>query len=325
MKKNKTPRPNPSEVGTDTPAVTPAVIMNQTDSPKIRLENITYYYGKGTPFEVKALDSVSLDIHGGKLTGIIGHTGSGKSTLVQLLNGLSRAGEGRVLLDGEDIWARPKEIGKIRYRVGLVMQYPEYQLFEETVFADIAYGPRNMKLSEEEVKERVYKAAAFAGVSPDLMEKSPFDLSGGQKRRVAIAGIMAMEPEVLVLDEPAAGLDPQGRHTIFQGIREYNRNTGCTVLIVSHSMEDMAQYCDDVVVMAHSKVLMAGDRDHVFDRADELEAVGLDIPQVTKLCQLLRRGGMPIPAGLYTVGAAEDALVQLFSEAKKEKKGGNRL
>ena len=325
MKKNKTPRPNPSEVGTDTPAVTPAVIMNQTDSPKIRLENITYYYGKGTPFEVKALDSVSLDIHGGKLTGIIGHTGSGKSTLVQLLNGLSRAGEGRVLLDGEDIWAKPKDIGKIRYRVGLVMQYPEYQLFEETVFADIAYGPRNMKLSEEEVKERVYKAAAFAGVSPDLMEKSPFDLSGGQKRRVAIAGIMAMEPEVLVLDEPAAGLDPQGRHTIFQGIREYNRNTGCTVLIVSHSMEDMAQYCDDVVVMAHAKVLMAGDRDHVFDRADELEAVGLDIPQVTKLCQLLRRGGMSIPAGLYTVGAAEDALVQLFSEAKKEKKGGNRL
>ena len=325
MKKNKKIRPNPSEVGTEAGTAPSVPIMNQTDSPKIRLENITYYYGKGTPFEVKALDSVSLDIHGGKLTGIIGHTGSGKSTLVQLLNGLSRAGEGRVLLDGEDIWARPKEIGKIRYRVGLVMQYPEYQLFEETVFADIAYGPRNMKLSEEEVKERVYKAAAFAGVSPDLMEKSPFDLSGGQKRRVAIAGIMAMEPEVLVLDEPAAGLDPQGRHTIFQGIREYNRNTGCTVLIVSHSMEDMAQYCDDVVVMAHAKVLMAGDRDHVFDRADELEAVGLDIPQVTKLCQLLRRGGMPIPAGLYTVGAAEDALVQLFSEAKKEKKGGNRL
>jgi energy-coupling factor transport system ATP-binding protein len=324
MKKTKTPRPNPSAVGTDTPAGAPAVIMNQTDHPKIRLENITYYYGKGTPFEVKALDNVSLDIHAGKLTGIIGHTGSGKSTLVQLLNGLSRAGEGRVLLDGEDIWARPKEIGKIRYRVGLVMQYPEYQLFEETVFADIAYGPRNMELSEEEVKERVYKAAAFAGVSPDLMDKSPFDLSGGQKRRVAIAGIMAMEPEVLVLDEPAAGLDPQGRHTIFQGIREYNRNTGCTVLIVSHSMEDMAQYCDDVVVMAHSRVLMAGDRDHIFERAEELEAVGLDIPQVTKLCQLLRRGGMPMPAGLYTVGAAEDALIRIFTQAK-ETKGGNRL
>ena len=325
MKKNKKLRPNPSEVGTETPAGTPAVIMNQTDHPKIRLENITYYYGKGTPFEVKALDGVSLDIHAGKLTGIIGHTGSGKSTLVQLLNGLSRAGAGRVLLDGEDIWANPKEIGKIRYRVGLVMQYPEYQLFEETVFADIAYGPRNKGLTEEAVKEAVYKAAALAGVGTDLMEKSPFDLSGGQKRRVAIAGIMAMEPEVLVLDEPAAGLDPQGRHTIFQGIRDYNRQTGCTVIIVSHSMEDMAQYCDDVVVMAHSKALMAGDRDYIFGRADELETVGLDIPQVTKLCQLLRRGGMPMPAGLYTVGAAEDALMQIFSEAKEKKKGGNRL
>ena len=325
MKKNKKLRPNPSEVGTETPAGTPAVIMNQTDHPKIRLENITYYYGKGTPFEVKALDGVSLDIHAGKLTGIIGHTGSGKSTLVQLLNGLSRAGAGRVLLDGEDIWANPKEIGKIRYRVGLVMQYPEYQLFEETVFADIAYGPRNKGLSEEAVKEAVYKAAALAGVGTDLMEKSPFDLSGGQKRRVAIAGIMAMEPEVLVLDEPAAGLDPQGRHTIFRGIRDYNRQTGCTVIIVSHSMEDMAQYCDDVVVMAHSKALMAGDRDYIFGRADELETVGLDIPQVTKLCQLLRRGGMPMPAGLYTVGAAEDALMQIFSEAKEKKKGGNRL
>ena len=321
MKKKKTIRPNSCEVGTDIP-VASAEIMNRADQPKLRLENINYYYGKGSPFEVKALDGISLDIHAGKLTGIIGHTGSGKSTLVQLLNGLARPGEGRVLLDGEDIWAKPKEIGKIRYRVGLVMQYPEYQLFEETVFADIAYGPRNMGLSEAEIKERVHKAAAFAGVNTDLLEKSPFDLSGGQKRRVAIAGIMAMEPEVLVLDEPAAGLDPQGRHTIFSGIREYNRTTGCTVLIVSHSMEDMAQYCDDVVVMAHAKVLMAGDRDYVFSRADELEAVGLDIPQVTKLCQFLRRGGMPMPAGLYTVDAAQETLVRLFSEAKG-KKGGH--
>ena len=323
MKKQKTPHPGLPESGTEQ-VTAPIVILNQTEHPKLRLENINFYYGKGSPFEVKALDGVSLDIHAGKLTGIIGHTGSGKSTLVQLLNGLTRPGDGRVLLDGEDIWAKPKEIGKIRYRVGLVMQYPEYQLFEETVFADIAYGPRNMGLSEEEIKDRVHKAAAFAGVGEDLMEKSPFDLSGGQKRRVAIAGIMAMEPEVLVLDEPAAGLDPQGRHTIFQGIQEYNRTTGCTVLIVSHSMEDMAQYCDDVVVMAHAKVLMAGDRDYVFGRADELEAVGLDIPQVTKLCQLLRRGGMPMPAGLYTVGAAEDALLRLFTEAKEKKKGGMR-
>ncbi len=323
MKKTKTRRLNPQAVGTAEGA-TAASIMNQTENPKIRLENITYYYGKGTPFEVKALDSVSLDIHGGKLTGIIGHTGSGKSTLVQLLNGLTRPEAGRVLLDGEDIWAKPREIGKVRYRVGLVMQYPEYQLFEETVYADIAFGPRNMGLSEEEIRERVYEAAAFAGVNADLMEKSPFDLSGGQKRRVAIAGIMAMRPEVLVLDEPAAGLDPQGRHTIFQGIRDYNRDTGCTVIIVSHSMEDMARYCDDVVVMAHARLLMAGDRDHIFARADELEAVGLDIPQITKLCLLLREGGMPMPAGLYTVDSAEDALVKLFSEAKRNREGGKR-
>ncbi len=325
MKKNRKLRPNPSAVGTEAGAAASVPIMNRAEHPKIRLENITYCYGKGTPFEVRALDSVSLDIHAGKLTGIIGHTGSGKSTLVRLLNGLSRAEEGRVLLDGEDIWARPKEIGKVRFRVGLVMQYPEYQLFEETVSADIAFGPRNMGLSEEEIRERVRESAAFAGVDPSLMEKSPFDLSGGQKRRVAIAGIMAMRPEVLVLDEPAAGLDPQGRHTIFQGIRDYNRRTGCTVIIVSHSMEDMAQYCDDVVVMAHAKVLMAGDRDHVFARAEELEAVGLDIPQVTRLTLLLRQGGMPMPAGLYTVEAAETALMEIFDAAKREREGRRRV
>ena len=316
MKKKKNNRLNPQGVGTE--ADLSAIIMNQTEHPKIRLENILYRYSKGTPFEVRALDGVSLDIHAGKVTGLIGHTGSGKSTLVQLLNGLTRPEEGRVLLDGEDIWARPRDIGRVRFRVGLVMQYPEYQLFEETVYADIAFGPRNMKLDREEIRSRVYEAAAFAGVDAELMDKSPFDLSGGQKRRVAIAGIMAMRPGVLVLDEPAAGLDPQGRHTIFQGIREYNRRTGCTVIIVSHSMEDMAQYCDDVVVMAHAKVLMAGDRDHIFSRADELEAVGLDIPQVTKLCLLLRQGGMPVPAGLYTAESAESALLALFSEKKKE-------
>ncbi|MBQ3507109.1 MAG: energy-coupling factor transporter ATPase [Clostridia bacterium] len=299
--------------------------MNQTENPKLRLENITYIYGKNSPFEVRALDGVSLDIHAGKLTGIIGHTGSGKSTLIQLLNGLTRAESGRVLLDGEDIWAHPKDIGKIRYRVGLVMQYPEYQLFEETVAADIAFGPKNMKLSEEEIRERVAESAAFAGLDASLMDKSPFDLSGGQKRRVAIAGIMAMRPEVLVLDEPAAGLDPQGRHTIFQGIRDYNRRTGCTVIIVSHSMEDMAQYCDDVVVMAHSKVLMAGDRDHIFARADELEAVGLDIPQITKLCLLLQEGGMPMPVGLYTTESAEEALMSIFRPDSKAEKVRERV
>lgn len=278
----------------------------------LRLEHITYRYSAGTPFEVKALDNVTLDIRRGRITGLIGHTGSGKSTLVQLLNGLTRPEAGRVLLDGQDIWQDPKQIGKVRFRVGLVMQYPEYQLFEETVRADIAFGPRNMQLSGEEIAERVDEAAAFAGVDPSLMDKSPFDLSGGQKRRVAIAGIMAMRPEVLVLDEPAAGLDPQGRRDIFGGIRAYNRETGSTVVIVSHSMEDMAQYCDDVAVMAHARLLMTGTRDEVFARADELEAVGLDIPVITKLSALLRQGGMPLDPGLYTLEAAEAALAQVF-------------
>ena len=289
----------------------------------LRLEHITYRYSAGTPFEVKALDDVTLDIRRGRITGLIGHTGSGKSTLVQLLNGLTRPEAGRVLLDGQDIWQDPKRIGKVRFRVGLVMQYPEYQLFEETVRADIAFGPRNMQLSGEEIAERVDEAAAFAGVDPSLMDKSPFDLSGGQKRRVAIAGIMAMRPEVLVLDEPAAGLDPQGRRDIFGGIRAYNRKTGSTVVIVSHSMEDMAQYCDDVAVMAHARLLMTGTRDEVFARADELEAVGLDIPVITKLSALLRQGGMPLDPGLYTLEAAETALAQVFG-LPADREGGRK-
>lgn len=289
----------------------------------LRLEHITYRYSAGTPFEVKALDDVTLDIRRGRITGLIGHTGSGKSTLVQLLNGLTRPEAGRVLLDGQDIWQDPKQIGKVRFRVGLVMQYPEYQLFEETVRADIAFGPRNMQLSGEEIAERVDEAAAFAGVDPSLMDKSPFDLSGGQKRRVAIAGIMAMRPEVLVLDEPAAGLDPQGRRDIFGGIRAYNRETGSTVVIVSHSMEDMAQYCDDVAVMAHARLLMTGTRDEVFARADELEAVGLDIPVITKLSALLRQGGLPLDPGLYTLEAAEAALAQVFG-LPADREGGRK-
>ncbi len=289
----------------------------------LRLEHITYRYSAGTPFEVMALDDVTLDIRRGRITGLIGHTGSGKSTLVQLLNGLTRPEAGRVLLDGQDIWQDPKQIGKVRFRVGLVMQYPEYQLFEETVRADIAFGPRNMQLSGEEIAERVDEAAAFAGVEPSLMDKSPFDLSGGQKRRVAIAGIMAMRPEVLVLDEPAAGLDPQGRRDIFGGIRAYNRKTGSTVVIVSHSMEDMAQYCDDVAVMAHARLLMTGTRDEVFARADELEAVGLDIPVITKLSALLRQGGMPLDPGLYTLEAAEAALAQVFG-LPADREGGKK-
>ncbi len=311
------------EVGTPAEAT---AVMNACASPALSLRHITYRYSRGTPFEVRALDGVSLDIRRGAVTGIIGHTGSGKSTLVRLFNGLERPETGNVYLDGQDIWTEPSKIGAVRYRVGLVMQYPEYQLFEETVAKDIAYGPRNMKLPEEEIAARVTEAAAFVGLDASLMEKSPFDLSGGQKRRVAIAGIMAMRPEVLVLDEPAAGLDPRGRHTIFQGIRDYNARTGCTVIIVSHSMEDMAQYCDDVVVMAHARVLMAGHRDDVFCRAEELEAVGLDIPRITRLTLLLRQAGLPIPAGLYTSDAAEDALLAAFRErreARRGKRGGD--
>ena len=284
----------------------------QSEDEILRLENVSYTYSKGTPYEMHALDDVSIGIKKGAVTGIIGHTGSGKSTFVQLLNGLNRPESGRVLLSGKDIWERPKEIGKVRFSVGLVMQYPEYQLFEETVAADIAFGPKNMKIKEGEISLRVAEAIKFVGLDKDLLDKSPFDLSGGQKRRVAIAGIMAMRPDVLVLDEPAAGLDPRGRREIFGGIREYNKKTGCSVIIVSHSMEDMAEYCDDVIVMAHSKVLMAGDRDYVFSRAQELEEVGLDIPRITRLMGKLADGGLPVNRGLYTVESAVEELERIF-------------
>ncbi len=289
-----------------------SLIIHRADDPVIRLERVSYVYSQDTPFETKALDDVSLDIHRGRMTGIIGHTGSGKSTMLQLFNGLATPATGRIRLEGQDIWEKPKAIGQIRFRVGLVMQYPEYQLFEETVRADIAYGPKNMGLDDEEIAVRVADAVAFVGLDQDVLDKSPFDLSGGQKRRVAIAGIMAMRPKVLVLDEPAAGLDPRGRYAIFSGIREYNRRTGSTVIMVSHSMEDMAQYCDDVVVMSHAKVLMAGTRDEIFARADELEAAGLAIPQITRVTQLLKAAGVPVAGGLYTVEQAADAIMTLF-------------
>lgn len=279
---------------------------------KLVLENVSYIYGAHTPFEIKALDNVSLSIREGAVTGIIGHTGSGKSTLVQLFNGLERPTEGRVLLDGTDIWEKPKEMQKIRFRVGLVMQYPEYQLFEESIRADIAFGPGNMGLAEDEIAYRVQEAAGFVGLDPLLLDKSPFDLSGGQKRRAAIAGIMAMRPEVLVLDEPAAGLDPRGRDAILKGIREYGKRTGSTVIIVSHSMEDMATYCDDIVVMARGKVHLCGTRDEVFANARALTEVGLGVPEITRLAMLLEERGVALPKGIYTVEAAVAALKPLF-------------
>ena len=282
----------------------------------LSLEHVSYIYGEGTPFEIKALDDVSLTVREGSVTGIIGHTGSGKSTMVQLFNGLEKPMQGRVLLDGQDIFAEPKKMREIRFRVGLVMQYPEYQLFEETVGADIAFGPRNMGLPEEEIARRVADAAALVGLDRDLLDRSPFELSGGEKRRAAIAGIMAMKPEILVLDEPAAGLDPRGRDVILHAIRAYGKQTGATVIIVSHSMEDMAAYCDDIIVMAHAKVALSGTRDEVFANAKALTAVGLDVPQITRVALLLRARGVEIPDGIYTVEAATAALRRLFGEGR---------
>ena len=284
----------------------------------IELKSVNYTYGAGTPFEMRALQDVNITIRRGSVTGIIGHTGSGKSTLVQLLNGLIRPESGQVLLGERDIWEKPKEIRSVRFRVGLVMQYPEYQLFEETVRADIAFGPKNMGLDAPEIDVRVREACAFAGVDEAMLDASPFDLSGGQKRRVAIAGIMAMRPEVLVLDEPAAGLDPRGRDAILRGLREYRDRSGATVVIVSHSMEDMARFCDDMIVMAHAKVLMQGSAKEVFSRADELCQVGLDIPEISTLCAMLRERGIPVEEGIYTVEDALAAVSRLLLE-----KGGH--
>ena len=271
---------------------------------KIVLENVTYFHGKDTPYEIKALEDINLNIPSGKITGIIGHTGSGKSTLVQLFNGLLRPESGRVLLDGVDIWSQPKKIRDIRFKVGLVMQYPEYQLFEETVAKDIAYGPKNMGLDDEEISKRVEEAAEFSGLDKELLDRSPFDLSGGQKRRAAIAGIIAMRPDVLVLDEPAAGLDPRGRDAIFNNIVEYQRKSGSTVVIVSHSMEDMARLCDNLVVMSSGRVFMTGDRNEIFKEADKLTSVGLDVPQITQLITALSKYGIEIDCGIYTVEQA---------------------
>ena len=282
---------------------------------KIKVENVSFVYSAGTPFEVKALDDVTIEIKENTITGIIGHTGSGKSTLVQMFNGLVKPMSGRILLDGEDIWEKPKNIGSVRYRVGLVMQYPEYQLFEDTVIEDISYGPKNMGLEPEEIKKRVLEACELVGLDFEMLSKSPFDLSGGQKRRAAIAGVMAMRPEVLVLDEPAAGLDPAGRNSIFDGIKRYAEATGAAVIIVSHSMDDMAKYCDELVVLSHSKVAMCGNRKEVFSRFDDLEAIGLGVPQITRLVMFLRDKGISISPDIYTVDEAEKALAALFGGA----------
>ena len=282
----------------------------------LKIENVSFVYGKGTPFEKIALDNVSVSFERGKITGLIGHTGSGKSTLVNLLNGLYKPSEGRVLLDGADIWENPKEITKVRYRVGLVMQYPEYQLFDETVRADIGFAPRNQGLSEAEIAERVEEAIRFTGIGEELLDKSPFELSGGQKRRVAIAGIIAMRPDVLVLDEPAAGLDPRGRREILGKLREYADACSASVILVSHSMEDMAHYCDNVVVMNNARVYRTGTVDEIFSEA-ALSEVGLDVPAISKVVDALSKRGISLSGKLYTVEGVREAVLRYLGEVNK--------
>ncbi len=279
-------------------------------APILEVKNLNYVYSIGTPFEHTALKDVSFGVERGEFVGIIGHTGSGKSTLIQHLNGLLKPVSGSVLLDGKDIWSDKELTRQSRFGVGLGFQYPEYQLFEETVYQDIAFGPKNRKLSKEEIDRRVREAASFVGISDEQLEASPFDLSGGQKRRVAIAGVIAMEPEVLILDEPTAGLDPEGREEILRNIESYRKAKNATVLMVSHSMNDMARLADRLLVMNGSSLIMDGTPRSVFSRAQELLDMGLDIPDITRVFLSLQKMGLPVEP-VYTVEQAVEALIRL--------------
>ncbi len=278
----------------------------------LEVKNVSYIYGPKTPFRKVAVDDVSFSIEEGECIGLIGHTGSGKSTLIQQLNGLLRPTSGTVLLHGKDIWEQPKKIRSVRFQVGMVFQYPEYQLFEETVFKDIAFGPKNQKLSELEIEERVMAAADFVGMDHNLLEKSPFELSGGEKRRAAIAGVIAMDPDVLILDEPTAGLDPMGRDMILGQIMEYHKKRHNTIVLVSHSMEDIAETADRILVMNQGKVAMFDQPAQVFSRAQELQAMGLQVPQVTRMMTMLREKGHPVPSGVFTLRQTVEALLPLL-------------
>lgn len=266
-------------------------------------ENLKYLYSVGTPFETAAIDDINLSVDEGELIGIIGHTGSGKSTLIQHFNGLLQPHGGKVFVDGKDIWAKgnKKNIRQVRFAVGLCFQYPEYQIFEDTVYKEIAFGPKQMGLDDKEIDRRIRESIQYVGVSPDILEKSPFDLSGGQKRRVAIASIIAMEPRVLILDEPCAGLDPKGRDTILDLIKNYQRQKGNTVLFVSHSMEDVAKICSRVLVMNKGSVAMFGDVDSVYSRGDELKEMGLNVPEITDIFLKLKASGVDCKTNIYTV------------------------
>ena len=283
----------------------------------LKTEDLTYQYSIGTPFEKTAVDHVNLEIEEGAFVGIIGHTGSGKSTLIQHFNGLIRPTSGKIYLDGTDIWADKTNIRQVRFQVGLVFQYPEYQIFEDTVYKDIAFGPRNMGLSEAEIKERVEETAALVGLTQAQLNQSPFDLSGGQKRRVAIAGVMALRPKVLILDEPTAGLDPKGREDILRDIRRYHKETGRTVLLVSHSMEDMANCAEKILVMNAGKVFCYDTVENVFRQAKALQEIGLAVPQITRVCMQLREQGIPLSDDIYTVESAYQQILQLYRQQKE--------
>ena len=279
----------------------------------IETVGLTHYYSKGTPQQVAAISDVNLRINKGELVGIIGHTGSGKSTLISHFIGLLKPDSGKVLVDGVDIHKDKETLRNTRFKVGLCFQYPEYQLFEETVYKDIAFGPKNMKLSENEIRERVMRAAEFVGVKREHLDQSPFDLSGGEKRRVAIAGVMSMEPEILIFDEPAAGLDPKGRKDLIKLIADYRKQTGSTVIVVSHSMEDIASMADRVVVINDATVAMQGTVDEVYSRGEELRAMGLNVPEITEIFAKLRAKGIDVPANVYTVEQGAEILRKLAS------------
>ena len=280
----------------------------------LETQELTYVYSEGSPFQKTAVDNVNLKINEGEMIGVMGHTGSGKSTLIQHFNGLLKPTSGKVILDGEDIWADKKKIRDVRFKVGLVFQYPEYQIFEETVYKDIAFGPKNMGLDQNEIKRRILETANDLGLKEELLERSPFDLSGGQKRRVAIAGVMAMNPRVLILDEPTAGLDPAGRDKILRHIKKYHERTKNTILIVSHSMEDIAGFADKILVMNKAELFCFDETEKVFARAEELSRIGLDVPQITKVFMKLKEQGLDFGKDVYTMEYAKKLLLKKLSE-----------
>ena len=283
----------------------------------IETKDLAYRYSPGTPFEKTAVDGVNIQVEKGEFLGVIGHTGSGKSTLIQMLNGLLRPTSGQVLLNGKDIWAEPKKIRAVRFQVGMVFQYPEYQLFEETVLKDIMFGPKNMGLSDQEAEARAREAARFTGLKEDLLGKSPFELSGGEKRRAAIAGVIAMDPDVLILDEPTAGLDPRGRDVLLAQISQYHKTRGNTVLLVSHSMEDIGRTADRVLVMNRGRAALLDETKAVFAKGPQLEEMGLRVPQITKIMQELEKMGLPVDPSTLTVDDALHQLIPIFKRKEE--------